>query len=49
VTHDTKNVESLLTGGAEMINVAAEGQSLVENNAKKLCFLSHFDWDTSNV
>ena len=42
MSHYTKNVQSLLTGGFKVLNVIFKSKFRVEDNTKELCFSDYF-------
>ena len=42
MSHDTKNVQSLLTGGCKVLNVIFKSKFSVKDKTKELCFADYF-------
>ena len=42
MSHYTKNVQSLLTGGFKVLNVILKSKFSVEDKTKELCFFDYF-------
>ena len=42
MSHYTKNVQSLLTGGFKILNVIFKNKFRVKDNTKELCFSDYF-------
>ena len=42
MSHYTKNVQSLLTGGFKVLNVIFKSKFRVKDNTKELCFSDYF-------
>ena len=42
MSHYTKNVQSLLTGGFKVLNVILKSKFRVKDNTKELCFFDYF-------